>query len=168
VNNVEHLSTPFFGQLAGSLDGTDCGKLFQAGLTTSGQGATPGQSLSDFLTNILPSITGHGDFVDGDSNAVEGNGYAVGYMMLFNNTGAFFKAIPQGQSIGYSNDYTSQFAAIQGGSGQAQAFLMLHELGHLFGMIRSDATSTANQAFNNDEIWRNCSSVIQGFSNQGH
>jgi hypothetical protein len=127
----------------------------------------PGQSLSSFLTNTLPTVTGSANFVGGTSNAIESSAFAPGYAILFNNSGAFFKAIPKGQTIGYSDDYGSQFAAIQGGSAQAQAFLMLHELAHLFDMIRPDAGSDPNQAYNNDEIWLNCSSVIQGFSNKG-
>ncbi len=165
VTNIEHLSTNLFGDLANALSGTDCGKWFQAGLTTSGQGLA-GETLSNYLANDLPNATGSGDFVGGSANALTTNAYA-GYQILFNNAGAFFNSLPAGQSIGYSNDYTSQFAAIQGGSPEAQAFLLLHELAHVFDMIRpNDSNSAANQAFNNDEVWLNCSSVIQSFPNQ--
>ncbi|HEV2278286.1 MAG TPA: RHS repeat-associated core domain-containing protein [Acidobacteriaceae bacterium] len=172
VTNVQPLVSPIFGQLASALQNTPCGQWFQAGLTTS---AKNGQSLSDYLTTTLPAATGTANFVGGNANALEDTGsLAPGYGILFNNNGAFFKQVPQGQTIAPSNDYATQFAAIQGGSPQAEAFLMLHEVAHLFGMIRNDnspsltyAQNMANQAFNNDEIWVNCSSVIQGFSNKG-
>jgi hypothetical protein len=151
--------------------GTDCGKWFQAGLASSGMGTSPTQSLASFLTSTLPQVTGQGNFVGGTSNAIEGSSPLMpsGYLIAINNGGAFFNAIAAGQTLGASYDYASQFAAINGGSPQAQAFILLHEIAHLFGMIRpNDANSTANEAFNNDEIWLNCSGVIRSFSNQGH
>ena len=165
VKNVKPLAWALSGALASALDNTDCGKWYQAGLTTSGYGATPGQSLGDFLVNTIPQFTGAGNFVGGNASAVTSNTLAPGYLILVDNGGAFFNPLPKGTSIGYSDDYADQFAAIHGGSQQAQVFLVLHELGHLFGMTRSDSGSTANQAFNNDEIWLNCSHQIQGFSN---
>jgi hypothetical protein len=165
ITNAQPLdNTSMFGQLAAALANTDCGKWFQAGLATSGRG-NPGQSLASFL-NTLPTIVGSATFVGGNANAVEGTP-APGYVIPFNSAGAFFNPVPSGQTIGVSNQYSTQFASIQGGSAQAQAFLMLHEIGHLFNMLRPDATSDANQAVNNDNIWRNCSSVIQSFSNTG-
>jgi hypothetical protein len=87
-----------------------------------------------------------------------------------NTAGAFFNALPAGTSIAPSDDFAKQFSAINGGSEQARVFILLHEVAYLLGMIRSgdggnDVTSQANQRFNNDSIWRNCSGTIQAFSN---
>jgi RHS repeat-associated protein len=166
VTNPQHLNPPMFGNLASALANTDCGNWFQAGLATSGVGG-PGQSLASFLTNTLPTVTGSANFVGGNANGIEDAGYlAPGYSILFNNAGAFFNPLQAGQSIAFSTQYVSQYASINGGSPQAQAFLLLHEIAHALGMFLPDANSNANQAINNDDLWRNCGSVIQSFSNK--
>jgi len=91
-----------------------------------------------------------------------------GYLILVNSGGPFFNGLPMFQSIGISKDYTQQIDAIRGGTERAQVFLLLHELGHLFGITRNDNGTTddkTNQAWNNDALWLNCGSIIQGFSN---
>ncbi len=167
VTNAQPLQTPVLAGLASALANTDCGKWFQAGLATSPV-RTPGQSLTSFLTNTLPTVTGSANFVGGNANAFEGGiASAPGYAILVNNNGAFYWKLPQGYTIGPSVNYVSQFGAINGGSQEAQAFILLHEIAHLFQMFLPDANSTANQANNNDSLWLNCSSVIQSFSNKG-
>jgi len=164
INNLQALNWSLSAAFASALNGTPCGEWFQAGLTTSHMGFSPGQSLGDFITKTLPNVTGSGAFVGGSSNAITGSDYAP-YLIVFNTGGAFFDPLSKGEMVGASADYTSQFAAINGGSQQAQVFLMLHELGHLFGMTRADAGNVTNQQYNNDTIWLNCGSVISGFSN---
>ena len=44
---------------------------------------------------------------------------------------------------------------------------MLHEIAHLFDMIQPDANNPQMVAHNNDQIWQNCGTVIQGLSNKG-
>jgi hypothetical protein len=77
-----------------------------------------------------------------------------GYLILVNSGGPFFNELPMFQSIGISKDYTQQIDAIRGGTERAQVFLLLHELGHLFGITRNDNGTTddkTNQAWNNDD-----------------
>jgi hypothetical protein len=94
-------------------------------------------------------------------------------MIAVNTNGAFFNRLPTGVSLAPSDDFQAQFSAINGGSDQARVFILLHELAHVLDMIRSndggsDPTSRANQRFNNDSIWRNCSGTIGSFSDRPH
>ena len=98
VTNPQLLNSQIFNQLSSALSNTDCGKWFQAGLSTSGQAIFAGQTLGNFLTSTLPAVTGSANFVGGNANAAEG-GLAPGYAILFNNSGAFFNSVPSGQTI---------------------------------------------------------------------
>lgn len=110
-------------------------------------------------------------FVGGNANAIALSALLpVGDLIGVNTNGAFFNALAPGTSIAASNDFAAQYAAINGDSDQARVFILLHELALVFGMIRRDdggpdPQSQANQRSNNDQIWRDCSSVIQSFSN---
>ena len=173
INNFQGLNSSIFGTLNSALAGTDCGSWFQAGFFTSR--TAPSASLSDWLTNVLPQLVGAGDFVGGNSNAVSaGPPIPENYLIAVNNQGAFFKEIPQGQTIGGGNVYGAQLAGINGGSTRAQGFLMLHEIAHIFGMVQDDADPNQTTAYNanavrhnNDQIWLNCGSVLGDLSNKG-
>jgi hypothetical protein len=64
-----------------------------------------------------------------------------------------------------SNNYTQQIGGINGGSDRAKAMLLMHELGHVLSLFRSDSGSDNNQKLNNDLLWFNCGRQISGFSN---
>ena len=168
IKNVMPLVSGIFNTLSTVLSGTSCGNWFSAGLAVSGNGQFPGQSLSDFLSNFLPQFVGRGDFVGGNSNSVQGSSLLPsGYTIAVNNQGAFFNAVPNGQVIGGGQTYGAAIASINGGSVQAQAFLMLHEVAHLFGMIQDDSNDPTMVAHNNDLIWQNCGNVLGTLSNKG-
>lgn len=164
INNPQHFQPGIISTLAALLSGTGCGYWFEANYEGSGIGQK-GQSMNDFLKQTLPSFVGTGDFVGGTSNAAQG-GLPDGYLILLNNQGAFFGKVPAEQTLAASDKYKSVFSAINGGSQEAQGFIMLHEIAHLFGMFFDDANNRANEAYNNDLLWSNCGSLIQTLSNK--
>ena len=171
VMNVQSLAgNAIFGMLATALAGTDCGAWLQAGVTAN----FPNVSLATFLTDLLPTLVASATFVGGNSEAVTGNstpGMVSPYEIYINAALGFFNALPPGTSllIADSSSIQQQINAINGGSPEAQAFILLHEVAHLLGMIQPDAGpgNSQNQGSNNNLIWAACSSVIQGFSNKG-
>ena len=152
-----------------STDTSGCSKWFSAGFATApGDNIGTFGSLDNFLATVEPGLSGAGTFVGGSANAIEG-GAAIpaGFNIAVNSSGAFFTS---GVGVVNALDYSAQVDAINGGSAEAQVFILLHELAHVLDMIRSsdsgtDKTSVANQQFNNDSIWRNCGDLIGTFSN---
>jgi hypothetical protein len=148
--------------------GSDCQGWFNAAFMTSDNRAYG--SLDNYLV-ALASVSRAGSFVGGNANAVANSPLTRGTIIAVNTSGAFFHQLSAGQTLAPSDDFASQFASINGGSDQARVFIMLHEIAHTLGMIRSgdggsDSQSQANQRFNNDQIWRNCSGTITSFANR--
>jgi len=166
VNNVQPFSqNPWVGIAAavGSSNST-CGNWLQTGFANSPY-ATQFQTVYQFLasTSGLGAYTSTANFVGGTASAVTSNTIASGNLVLINNFGAYFNPFAPGTTIGPTNNYSQQINQIQGGSPQAQAFILLHELGHVLNLLQPDATSTGAQASNNDLLWSNCGSVIRGY-----
>jgi RHS repeat-associated protein len=147
---------------------SDCSEWFQAGLMSSGNQLMT-TSLPIFI-DILAKVSGAGAFVGGSANAMTNSPLTPGTVVVVNAGGAFFEPLQPGTALSPSNDFAAQLAAINGGSDEARVFILLHELAHVLGMIRADdagssSQAQANQRFNNDEIWRNCSGTISSFPN---
>ena len=114
-----------------------------------------------------PPLAGAADFTGTQyqgMNAIEGSfALSFGFEIAVNTAGEFFKNLA-GVGLGYANVYASQIGSLIGGTVPAQMFILLHELAHYFlanGFIMNDPTK-AQQAANNDMIWKNCSQTIQG------
>jgi len=124
-------------------------------------------TINQLLTSSsgISTATGTADFVGGTANALYNNGtLAPGYLVLINNAGAYFNPLPKNTVIGPTNNYPLQFGNIPGGTAEAQAFILLHELAHVLGLFQPDNGDTSAGAKNNDLMWYNCGKVIQSFS----
>jgi RHS repeat-associated protein len=89
------------------------------------------------------------------------NGLTSSYAILINSSGAFFSSAV---GVGYAGVYANQVQSIQGGTPEAQYFILLHELAHFFqaqGFIQNDGNSLGAQQANNDLLWKDCSKTIQ-------
>jgi len=116
-------------------------------------------------TGSLGMMVGVGTFSDNTVNAVEGTSgtnLSPGSMLITVNTnGAFFSAQA---SVGYGVP-----AGITGGSGAAQALILLHELAHALeaaGFIANDGPmangqpNVAAQTANNQLVMQNCGNIV--------
>ena len=170
LTNIQPFASNPWAPLAGALLGTPCGGKLQSAFSKSQYGAEFA-SLNQFLTAAtgLGAVTGSATFVGGDANAITGsNAMMSGDLVMINASGAYFNGLPSGISIGPSNNrvFQQQIAAINGGTPEAQAFILLHELFHVLGLFQSDAGNQSAQGQNNTLMWFDCGSVIQGFSNK--
>jgi hypothetical protein len=118
------------------------------------KGLDPLQTLSDIISNTL---YGHADI------SIGGNPYSIGAVsggvagqaITVNDEGAFFLGSPAvgiTLTVGPSN--------IPGGTSQAQAFILLHELGHNTGVLRADTGNPIAGQLNDQDIQNHCTKTI--------
>jgi hypothetical protein len=76
--------------------------------------------------------------------------------MVVNNTGAFF-----------SSSYTVDNGSLTGGRPRAQAFILLHELGHALGAkgFQADLGNNSAGKANDKLIQDNCGATLSQFAN---
>ena len=168
--NIQQFSTDPWSPLAGALAGTKCGGTLQNAFSNSPYGAGF-KSLNDFLTSStgLWAVTGSATFIGGTASAITSNNAMMsGDLVMINAAGAYYNPLPSGYVIGPSDNksFQTQISAINGGTPEAQAFLLLHELFHVLGLFQPDSGNQTAQSQNNTLMWFNCGSVIQGFSNK--
>jgi RHS repeat-associated protein len=98
-------------------------------------------------------------------NAVtNGNGFSMGngFVITVNTDGAFFTT---NKGAGYGDKYDAEIRQIQGGTVQAQNFILIHELAHYFGasgFTQNDGGDLPAQKRNNDLLWDKCKATIRG------
>ncbi len=106
-------------------------------------------------------LIGHGEFDDSAIGAFTGNAPSQtdipdGYAMTVNDTGLFFKSISGMTAGGYN-----------GGTSQAQVFIMLHELGHWLnaGGYQSDFDNQDAGKSNDNLVKQKCGKTLNGAKN---
>jgi RHS repeat-associated protein len=166
VSNVQAFATNPWSNVASAIKGTKCEAWLQGALDKSIY-SNNGQTVNTFLTandQIAPA-TATATFADGTAQATFGNALAPGYLILIRDGGFYFNAMPGSALPSYN--YQQQIGGINGGSDRAKAFLLLHELSHLLGLIKPDATTanSSNSGGNNDTIWSHCGKELSGFKN---
>ena len=121
------------------------------------KGVDPIQALGDIL---MGDVYGHADIsINGNpyTNAAV-SGAVQGQAITVNDQGAFFNgSTPGGQSLTVGPN------SLPGGTPGAQAFILLHELGHNTGVLLNDLGNQNNLNANDANIQEHCAKTISSF-----
>ena len=121
------------------------------------KGLDPVQTLMDIINN---NLYGHADISVGGKPYTNGavSGGVAGQAITVNNQGAFFSgSAPGGLTLGVGPNN------IPGGTPAAQAFILLHELGHNTAVLRPDAGVPKAGKQNDKDIEAHCEKTINSF-----
>jgi RHS repeat-associated protein len=155
----ENTITNVFQDIENALSSnSQCANWLQSGM---GTGATVIQALIDnnlygygnFNVNTVAAFAGS---VNADGSSA---GVPAGTSITVNSNGAFFNA-----TNGSGLTYTVGTQSYTGGTLQAQATILIHELAHVLGVagFLSDAGNAANGALNDQAVNKNCGKLIGG------
>jgi len=125
---------------------SDLGNLFDALENSSNGGPTVGWGALNY-NNIAAFVGGNNP----DGSPVPG--LPADATITVNSNGAFFSS---SLSVG------SGATQYNGGTLQAQLFILIHELGHLTGVLQPDTDNSANENSNNSAVQSNCGKQIAG------
>jgi hypothetical protein len=128
----------------------DCLSFLQSG------GSNLGSYVSDLLSNDLLAVAQFtGTFAAFTNSA--GTTLPPGTAITVNDIGAFF-----------SNNYTVDEGNLTGGTARAQAFILLHELGHALGSkgFQPDLNKPSAGKANDKLIDTNCKKTLSEFSSR--
>jgi hypothetical protein len=84
-------------------------------------------------------------------------GGVPGLAIAINNLGAFYESSYNGVPL------TTDRGRIPGGTPKAQAFILLHELGHFLGILNHDVNNQAAVDTNDKNIDKNCAKAVKSF-----
>jgi RHS repeat-associated protein len=144
--------------------GRDCANWLQTGLAGSAYNSygTVGAFLS-----ALPDYVGSAKIsgTQGSTTQAMVTSEVQGKVMLFNTELGFYKAT---DSFVRGDQFDKSIKSILPGTGAAQGFLLIHELGHLLSAagFTSDVGSDTNQKSNNDLVWQHCGQLFLGVPRQ--
>ena len=145
--------------------GRDCAAWLQTGLAASDYGEEF-NTISAFL-GVLPSIVGSAKIsgTQGSTWHAVTTSEVQGKVMLFNTELGFYKSTG---SFVSGNQYDTFIKNIRPGTGAAQGFLLIHELGNLLSApgFASDVGNDTNQKSNNDLVWKHCGQLFPGVQRQ--
>jgi hypothetical protein len=116
------------------------------------------------ITDMMNSNTfGHGDVsIDGNATVISAfsgaSADAPGQALTVNNGGAFFNGFAPGRG-----QLTVGPDAIPGGTPRAQAFILLHELGHITSVLRPDLGDSGAGKANDRDIRDHCKKTLESF-----
>jgi RHS repeat-associated protein len=137
----------------------------------SRMGVNPLKVLDDLISQrlvgaapILPSKNKKGEW--SITNA-QTPGVLSGQAISVNILGAFFGASLSGDFGGQDFRLTTNRGRLRGGTAPAQAFILLHELGHLTNALVPDAREQKKVDLNDKNIEKNCKDAIGAFSGKG-
>jgi hypothetical protein len=122
------------------------------------------KSVSDYIQAVQPYV-GHGSITSSAPgtyvNAVTAPEDAPGYAIVVNDSGAFFRGIVIVD--GQQQLLTTNNGRINGGSVEAQVFIMLHEFDHSNTVpgFESDAGDLAAGQRNNNRVDSHCGQTLQ-------
>jgi RHS repeat-associated protein len=106
---------------------------------------------------IVPQANGNGTFTITNAHTGPGN-FTNPVAITVNSIGAFYSSSFLGIPL------TTDNGNIQGGTPAAQIFIVLHEVGHLTGVLQPDANNSAAGIQNNKNLQKNCAKTIGALS----
>jgi RHS repeat-associated protein len=120
-----------------------------------------GEALDNLNTIIDNNLYGHADILQNGNplttSAVTNPGIS-GQAITVNNQGGFFSSTFSGGTI------TVGPKGLAGGTPKAQTLILLHELGHVTGILRDDGLSRKIAKANDKAIQEHCNQTINGAS----
>jgi hypothetical protein len=126
------------------------------------EGRTGDKTVAVIDPNMI--LIGHGDFPHSMIAAFTGaTAQTVGYLIIVANAGAFYTEVVPAEFKKNDGNYLAIAHQYHGGTNQAKAVILLHELGHATNApgFLSDLGSQAKIDHNDAIILRGCKSVIK-------